>query len=245
VAEHITICPQLLATVVLHLPEHAVALSGVQHALPTQTSLADAQSSVPPVPHGTACPQLFITVPQVLPRHVVAAGSGTQPHAPLVHVSPPSQPPHMMVCPQLSVDGPQRFWHHTDGGVGLQHVLLDVQTPPPGHAAGQSTVWPQEFIAVVLHLPRHAVALSGVQHVSSDLQTSAVDEQDVVPPEPQATACPQLFIVMPQFLPVHVVVNGSGVQAQEPSVQDAPPEHCPQSTGLLQLSCCAPHRFVQ
>jgi hypothetical protein len=106
-------------------------------------------------------------------------------------------------------------------------------------------VCPQLFVAVVLHWPRHAVALSGVQHVSSDLQTSAVEEHDVVPPDPQATTCPQLFIAEPQFLPAHVLVTGSGVHAQEPSVQDAPPEHCPQSTALPQLSCCAPQRLVQ
>jgi hypothetical protein len=54
VAEHITDCPQLFVTVVLQLAPHAVALSsGVQQVLPTQTSDADEQSTVPPLPQGT------------------------------------------------------------------------------------------------------------------------------------------------------------------------------------------------
>jgi hypothetical protein len=104
VAEHITVWPQLFVAIVLHLPAQAVALSGVQHVVPTHTSFDDAQLTVPPLPHETACPQLFVAVPHVLPWHVVVTGSGTQPHAPLVHVSPASQPPHMIICPQLSVD---------------------------------------------------------------------------------------------------------------------------------------------
>jgi hypothetical protein len=140
VAEHITVCPHLFVTVALHLPAQTVSLSGVQQLLLTQTSLDDAQLTVPAVPQDTDCPQLFVAVPHVWPWHVIDTGSGTQPHAPLVHVRPPSQPPHMIICPQSSVDGPQRFWHQVDGGVGAQHELLAVQTPPFGQVAGQRTI---------------------------------------------------------------------------------------------------------
>jgi hypothetical protein len=86
-----------LVTVVLHLPAHAAPLSGVQHTLPVHTSDAEAQFVVPPAPHDTVCPQLFVAVPHDLPAHVVDTGSGTQPHAPLVHVRPPEHPGHVMV----------------------------------------------------------------------------------------------------------------------------------------------------
>jgi hypothetical protein len=235
----------LFVAVVLHLPAHGVALSGVQHVLPTHTSFADAQFTVPPLPHGTICPQLFIEVPQVLPWQVIDAGSGTQPHAPLVQVSPPSQPPHMIICPQLSIEGPQRFWHQVEGGVGVQHVSFDVQTPPPGQVAEQLIDCPQLFVAVVLHLPMHALALSGVQHVPSALQTSPLDAHAMVPFAPHATACAQLLVAEPQFLPVHVFVVCSGTHPHAPEVHMAPPGHWPQSIGSLQLSYCGPHRFVQ
>jgi hypothetical protein len=118
-----------------HLPAQALVLSGVQQAPPTHTS-PDGQSAVPPTPHCTVWPQLFVAVPHVLPWHVVLTGSGTQPHAPPMHVRPPSQPPHATVCPQLSVDGPQRPWHQVDCVAGAQHVLLAVHTPPSEQVAG-------------------------------------------------------------------------------------------------------------
>jgi hypothetical protein len=236
VAAHIAGCPQLLVTVVLHLPAQAVALSGVQHMFPTQTSPPVAHDVVPLAPHATACPQLFMAVPQVFPWQVIEAGSGTQPHAPFVHVRPPSQPPHMIIWPQLSMEGPQRFWHHVDAGVGEQHVLLDVQTPPLGQVPEQLTVCPQLFIADVLHLPMHAAALSGVQHVPSDLHASPPEAHDVVPLAPQPTGCPQLFVAEPQFFPAHVLAACSGTHPHAPDVHVVPPGHWPQSTGLLQLS---------
>jgi hypothetical protein len=98
VAGQETVWPQLLVTVVLQAPAQAVALSGVQH-VPSDlhTSLDDAQLTVPPAPHDTDCPQLFIAVPHVFPAHVVATGSGTQPQAPPVQASPPSQPGQVTV----------------------------------------------------------------------------------------------------------------------------------------------------
>jgi hypothetical protein len=98
VAEQLTLWPQLFFTVVLHFPAQVVALSsGVQHVVPTHTSDVDEQLTVPALPQGTCCPQLLVAEPHVLPAHVVDTGSGTQPHAPLVQVSPPPQPPQSMV----------------------------------------------------------------------------------------------------------------------------------------------------
>jgi len=113
--------------------------------------------------------------------------------------------------------GPQRFWHHVDGGVGLQHELPDVQTPPSGHVAGHATDCPQLFITLTLHLPEHAPALSGVQHVSSVRQKSPLFAHEGVPFAPQPTDSPQLFVFVPQFLPAQVVVTGSGTQPSPPS----------------------------
>jgi hypothetical protein len=140
VAEHMTDCPQLFVAVVLHLPTHGVALSGVQQALFTQTSEDDEQFTVPPAPHGIVCPQLFVAVPQTFPWQVVVTGSGTQPHEPLVHVRPASHPPQSIICPQLSVLGPHRFWHHEDAGVGEQQLSFDVHTPPSLHVTEHITV---------------------------------------------------------------------------------------------------------
>jgi hypothetical protein len=106
----------------------------------------------------------------------------------------------------------------------VQQVLFDVHTPPFGHVA-QLTVWPQLFVAVVLHLLAHAVALSGVQHVPSGLQKSLLEAHVVPPLAPQATVCPQLFMAEPQFFPVHVLVAGSGAHPQAPDVHVKPPAH--------------------
>jgi hypothetical protein len=236
----------LFVAIVLHLPAHAVVLSGVQHVSFTHTSEDDAQLTVAPDPQATAWPQLFIAVPQVLPWHVVDGGSGTHPQAPPVHVSPASQLPQSIDCPQLSLPGPHRFWHQVDGGVGEQQLSFDVQTPPSPHDAAQVIVCPQLLVTVWLHLPAQAVASSGVQHVPSGRHTSPFVPHIVPPLGPQATVCPQLFVAELQFLPAQVVVAGSGSHPHAPcAVHVAPASQPPQSTGLLQLSNCLPHRFAQ
>lgn len=49
-----TVCPQLFVAFVLHLPEHAALLFGVQHVpFASQKSPAVAQDPVPPVPQKT------------------------------------------------------------------------------------------------------------------------------------------------------------------------------------------------
>jgi hypothetical protein len=116
-AEHCTICPQLFATVPLHLFPHAVALSGVQQvSFPRQTSVLAVHVCAPFAPQPTVCPQLFVAEPQFLPLHVLAAGSGMQPHAPCVQDSPPSQPPQFTGFPQLSTSAPQRFVQNVASG---------------------------------------------------------------------------------------------------------------------------------
>jgi hypothetical protein len=97
VAEHMTGWPQLLVAVVLHLPAQAVASSGVQQTLFVQTSVGDAQLTLPLAPQATDCPQLFMAVPQDCPAQVIATGSGTHPHAPPLQVSPPSHPGQVTV----------------------------------------------------------------------------------------------------------------------------------------------------
>jgi hypothetical protein len=142
--------------------------------------------------------------------------------------------------------GPQRFSHDVDCGAGVQHELFARQTPASPQVAGHVTVWPQRFTTVVLHLPAHTVALSGVQHVPSLMQTSPLDAQDAEPVVPHATIWPQLFIAEPQFFPAHVCVAGSGVHPLHvPFEHIAPPSQPPQSTLLLQLSNCIPQRLVQ
>jgi hypothetical protein len=187
VAGQDVVCPQLLVTLVLHLPAQAAAMSGVQQVLPTHTSLEDEQLTVPPLPQGTDCPQLLVAVPQVLPLQVVASVSGTQPQDPPSQVSPPSQAPHEIVPPQLSVVGPQRFRHHTESGVGEQQLPLPKQAPPSGQAAGQLVDSPQLLVAVVLHLPAHVAALSGVQQVPSALHTSPLEAHPTFALGPQGT----------------------------------------------------------
>lgn len=172
----------------LHFPAHAVALSGVQHALPLQTSVAEAQLTVPLAPHDTIWPQLFVAVPHDLPVQVVETGSGTQPHEPLVQVSPWSHPGHVMACPQLSVTEPHRFAHHVEGDTGAQHDSFDVHTPPSAHAEEQATDCPQLFVTVAPHFPAHAAALSGVQHVPPVWHTSPPAAHDGVPFAPHATS---------------------------------------------------------
>jgi hypothetical protein len=225
-----------LVVFVLHLPTHGVVLSGVQHALPLQTSFAEAQLTVPLAPHGTDCPQLFVAVPHDLPAHVVVAGSGLQPHDPLVHVRPPSHPEHMMFCPQSSITAPHRFSHQIEGGVGEQHDWFGVHTPASGQGAVHGTVCPQLFTAEPPHLPAHAWALFGVQHVSSDWHRSPAVSHAVVPFEPQARTWPHLLVATPQFFPAHVVVAGSGLQPQLPLTHATPPSHPWQSTWVPQLS---------
>jgi hypothetical protein len=142
------------------------------------------------------------------------------------------------------MDGPQRFWHQTDGGVGEQQLLFDVHTPASAQVEAHMIVCPQLFIAV-LHLPAQAEALSGVQHVSLARHTSPGELHIVPAAGPHATSWPQLFLTEPQFLPAHVVVAGSGTQPQAPEVHIMPASQPPQSTGLLQLSNCLPQRFAQ
>jgi hypothetical protein len=115
---------------------------------------------------------------------------------------------------------------------------LDVQTPPPGQVAGQVTVRPHRLVTVTPHFPAQATeSVSGVQQDPSAMQTSPVNEHAVDPLTPQATTCPQLLVVEPQFLPAQVVVAGSAVQPQAPlALQIAPPSQTPQSTSRLQLS---------
>jgi hypothetical protein len=187
VAEHATDCPQLLVAVVLHFPAHAVALSGVQQALPLQTSVEEAQLTVPLAPHDTVWPQLFVAVPHDLPMHVVETGAGTQPHEPPVQVRPLPHPGHVMVCPQLSFTEPHRFAHHVEGDTGAQHESFDVHTPPSAHADGHATDCPQLLVTVAPHFPAHAVALSGVQHVPPDWHRSLAFAHEGVPFAPQAT----------------------------------------------------------
>jgi hypothetical protein len=52
--------------------------------------------------------QLLVAEPHCFPAQAVATDSGTQPHAPPVHVSPPSHPPQSTDFAQLSVSDPQR-----------------------------------------------------------------------------------------------------------------------------------------
>jgi hypothetical protein len=128
--------------------------------------------------------------------------------------------------------------------VTLSGVQQDVplQTWAPVHPL-QLIVWPQLFVAVVLHLPAHGVTLSGAQHVLP-WQISLADEQFVVPPAPQATTWPQLLVALPHVLPAHVVERGSGTQPHEPaSLQVRPPSQPPQLTGWPQLSVLDPQRF--
>jgi hypothetical protein len=135
--------------------------------------------------------------------------------------------------------------HHVAVAVGVQQVPFAVHTAPPGHVAGHFAGRPQRLVTVTPHWPRQAVASSGVQHVPSALQTSPGAAQDAVSLSPQATTCPQLFIAVPQFLPAHVLVAGSGAQPQLLLTQAAPPGHCPQSTWLPQLSYSCPQRLAQ
>jgi hypothetical protein len=127
----------------------------------------------------------------------------------------------------------------------MQHVPFAVQTAPPEHCAGQAIAAPQLFIAVVLHFPAQAAALSGVQHVPSAWQTSAEDEHPVPPLGPHPTSCPQLFVAVPQFFPAQVWVDGSGTQPHAPEVHVRPAPHPPHVTGVPQLSYCVPQRFAQ
>jgi hypothetical protein len=106
-------------------------------------------------------------------------------------------------------------------------------------------VCPQEFVALVAHLPAQAPALSGVQHVPSDWQTSPAPAHPPVPFAPHATTWPQLFVATPQLFPVHVIAAGSGLHPQLPDTHRAPPSHPPQSVDPPQLSYTSPQRFVQ
>jgi hypothetical protein len=125
---------------------------------------------------------------------------------------------------------------------GVQHVSLARHTSTPGQA-GHVMVWPQLFVADVLHLLAHAVWLSGVQQLVPT-QTSDADEQLGVPPAPHATVWPPLFVVVPQVLPAHVVAIGSGTQPHAPaSLHVSPPSQPPQLTACPQLLVLDPHRF--
>jgi hypothetical protein len=235
VLEQVTGWPQLFVTVWLHRPLHVVVTgSGVQQTLFTQTSVDELQLTVPPLPHDVGWPQLFVTEPQVAPLQVVATGSGTQPHAPLLQVAPPSQPGQVTALPQLSVTGPQWVAHHWESGSGTQHELFEVQVPASPQSP-HATLWPQLFVALVLHWPPHAASLSGAQQVPSDWQT-APPAHVVVPFTPQAMTWPQLFVAAPQFMPAHVVSADSGLQPHELATQLTPPSQLPQVVGLPQLS---------
>src|SRR5262249_383354 len=157
------------------------------------------------------------------------------PHAPFVHVSPPSQPGQVTGCAQSLVTAPHLSMHHVAEGVGVQHVPFDVHTPPSGHVAGHTACWPQRPVIVTPPLPAHARASSGGQPVGSAWHTSPAAAHDAVPLSPQETTWPQLFVATPQFLPAHVLVAGSGAHPQLPAKHVAPPSHPPQSTGSPQL----------
>ena len=122
-----TVCPQLFTAFVLHLPEHAALLFGVQHVSSVlQTSPALGHALVPPEPQNTVCLQLFWTDPHCRVPHDVPMGSGSQPHAPPAeHVSPPSHPPQSTGCAQLFVAEPHRALQKF-GSTAHVHVLVDV-----------------------------------------------------------------------------------------------------------------------
>jgi hypothetical protein len=139
VSGHVMAVPQLLVAGPHAFPVHVTAGGSAVHPHPLGPAPAPPHvaGDVHVSGQTTLCPQLLVAGPHALPWHAVVSDSGTHPHAPLVHVRPPSQPPHGTFWPQLSVEAPQRFWHHVEGGTGVQHVWLDVQTPPSGHPPEQ------------------------------------------------------------------------------------------------------------
>jgi len=233
---HITVWPQLFVLVVLQDEPHVVArLSGVQQVPFSQISVPTAQFAVPAAPQNTVWPQLFLTDPQTFPAHAVATDSGTQPQDPPVQLWPPSHPPHAIDCPQLFVEPLQRFAHQF--GSGVQQLLVDRHTPAsPQLLAVHMNVWPQLSVICSLHFPMHGVTSSGVQHVPLERQMSFDVGHAALPPLPQGTVCPQLFVAEPHVRPAHVVLCGSGAQPHAFCVQVAPPSQPPHVMGWLQLS---------
>ena len=98
-------------------------------------------------------------------------------------------------------------------------------------------------MTVVLQLLAHAVVLSGVQQAPLT-HTSPDDAQVTVPPAPQETDCPQLFVAVPQDFPAHVVATGSGTQPHAPPVHERPPSQPGHITVPPQSSVTEPHRSM-
>jgi hypothetical protein len=119
--------PQLLVTVTPHLLPQAVVLSGKQHVPPLQTSFIG-QPAVPLTPQLTICPQLLVAWLHCRFPQAICVVSGTQLHAPLVHV-PPSHPPQSSMLPQLSLVIPQWPVHPWDWH---SHTFCALQRCPIG-----------------------------------------------------------------------------------------------------------------
>ena len=125
---------------------------------------------------------------------------------------------------------------------GVQQVV-PVQTCPIAHCAGQPTIWPQLFVTTTPpHRLLHAAPLFGVQQVPPAWQRSPLCAQE--PLTPQAIVCPQLFTVVAQAFPAHVVVSGVGTHPHAFDVHVSPPSQPPQPCVVPQLFVVLSHLFV-
>ena len=222
------------------VPTMQAALVTLQHAPPTHD--CDARQD----PHDTVPPQLFVAGPHVDPvqamplstQHWFTPASSAPQGVVVPHVLG-----HCSVCPQLSVVGPQAIVAHAVASdSGTQQAL---PTQRPAAQEPHVTVWPQLLVFMTPpHAVPHVVAReSGSQQVPL-AQTAVPDAQFGVPPEPQKTVCPQLFVPEPQTWPAQVVATGCGTQPHEPEVQVRPPSHPPQLTCCRQSFVDEPHRLA-
>lgn len=196
---------------------------------------ASVHSAVPEHVHCTDPPQP-LSAPQDPDVQV-----GSVQHEPWKQVWVLEHPGHVKLWPQLSVKVPPQGYA-AQLSFGMQHDVPERQTSPTGQPP-QVIVCPQ---LLVNEPPQgYCEQLSfGAQHVDASVHRSVVVVQ--LPPLPQKTVWPQLFVVVPQAWLPHAVPLLSGVQPLHvPALQDwgeVQPGHV---TPASQLSNSAPQRFWQ
>jgi hypothetical protein len=105
-------------------------VASVQHVLLLVHSWPAEHAVVPLTPQLIVWLQLFVTLLHWLEPHAICGLSGTQPHAPFVHVAPPAQAMQSIGLPQLSVVIPHRLSHQC--GSGEQMHVPSAAHPSPG-----------------------------------------------------------------------------------------------------------------
>jgi hypothetical protein len=170
--------PQLSMIIALQRPAHVASVQHVKGLVLVLHCWPDGHKVVPLTPQFTVCMQLFSTELHWLLPHAIAGVSAEHPHAPLVQASPPSQPGHVTILPQLSVVMLQRLSHQC-GSDAQMHVPSGAHPSPGAHVPVQFHVTPHESVPGLQRFWQkvrsgvHASASAGASFAGASVASSA------------------------------------------------------------------------